>query len=234
MSPSRTFLVSTKTSMGRCLLQSERNASLFVDVLRSCVAAKKFCVHDFVVMPDHIHILLTVGLDMTIERAVQLIKGGYSYRLKKETGYNGDVWQKGFSEVRVQGQRSRQRYREYIAQNPVKAGLMESPHEFPYCFTYLSLQKQQGLKPGTSPALAARLKPGLDTNHSLSNSQQTATFECQHKSQGVNPGLLAFDTDSNYGVTGFGAFFGVDRYPVMLFLSAENTTISYSRWSRPV
>ena len=38
-------------------------------------------------MPNHLHILLTVGRDMTIEKAMQLIKGGFSYRLKKESGY---------------------------------------------------------------------------------------------------------------------------------------------------
>jgi putative transposase len=42
-----------------------------IDVLRSYVAAKKFRLHDFVVMPDHVHVLLTVGADMTIEKAMQ-------------------------------------------------------------------------------------------------------------------------------------------------------------------
>src|SRR5271166_6855343 len=88
VSPVRTFFVTTNTSMGRRLLQSERNATLFIDVLRSYVAARKFQVHDFVVMPDHVHPLLTVGSEMTVERAMQLIKGGYSYRLKKECGYS--------------------------------------------------------------------------------------------------------------------------------------------------
>jgi putative transposase len=72
--PSRTFFVTTKTSMGRALLQSEGNAMLFIEVLRSYVAAKKFKVHDFVVMPDHVHLLLTVGGEMSIEKAVQFIK----------------------------------------------------------------------------------------------------------------------------------------------------------------
>src|ERR1035438_6090308 len=40
---------------GRDLLQSERNAMLMIDVLRSYVAARKFRLHDFVVMPDHLH-----------------------------------------------------------------------------------------------------------------------------------------------------------------------------------
>jgi putative transposase len=101
LSPSRTFFVTTKTSMGRALLQSERNAKLLIDVLRSYVTARKFRLHDFVVMPDHLHLLITVDGDTTIERAMQFIKGGFSYRLKKDFGYVGEVWQRGFSEVRV-------------------------------------------------------------------------------------------------------------------------------------
>jgi putative transposase len=58
LSRSRTFFVTTKTSMGRALLQSERNAMLLIDVLRSNVKGKKFEVHDFVVMPDHLHALI--------------------------------------------------------------------------------------------------------------------------------------------------------------------------------
>ena len=143
---SRTFFVTTKTSMGRALLQSDRNATLFIDVLRSYVATKKFKVHNFVVMPDHVHLLITVSGEMSIERAVQFMKGGFSYRLKKELGYCGEVWQKGFSEVRVNDRESFAKHREYIAQNPVKRGLVSAPEGYPYCFTYLAAQKAAGAK----------------------------------------------------------------------------------------
>jgi putative transposase len=142
------FFVTTKTSMGRRLLQSERNASLFIEVLRTYVATKKFRIHDFVVMPDHVHLLITVDRDMTIERALQFIKGGFSYRLKKETGYSGEVWQRGFSEVRTEDRENFEKHKEYIRQNPVKAGLAGSAEEYPYSFLYLTRKKQQGLKPG--------------------------------------------------------------------------------------
>src|SRR5271157_2896801 len=115
LSPSRTFFVTTKTSMGRASLQSERNAMLFIDVLRSYVGARKFQLHDFVVMPDHAHLLITVRSDMTIERAMQFIKGGFSFRLRKEFGYVREVWQRGFSEVPVDDRQSFLRYRDYIA-----------------------------------------------------------------------------------------------------------------------
>ena len=144
--PSRTFFVTTKTSMGRALLQSERNATLFIDVLRSCVVAGRFKVHDFVVMPDHVHLLITVDGDTSIEKAVQFIKGGFSYRLGKEHGYKGEVWQRGFSEVRVNDRESFLRHREYVAQNPVKRDLVDSAEEFPFCFTFLAARKAAGAK----------------------------------------------------------------------------------------
>jgi putative transposase len=82
----RTFFVSSKTFQGKALLQSERSALLFIDTLRSYVQAGKFTVHDFVVMPDHVHLSITIDNLTSIEKAVQLIKGGYSYRRKKELG----------------------------------------------------------------------------------------------------------------------------------------------------
>src|ERR1700747_3184837 len=87
----RTVFATTKTSQGARWLQSERPAMLLVDVLRSHMTAGKFHIHDFVVLPNHLHVLLTVGQDMTIEKAMQLIKGSFSYRLKKESGYLGEV-----------------------------------------------------------------------------------------------------------------------------------------------
>src|ERR1035437_6404265 len=114
LSPARTFFATTKTSQGCPLLQSERNATLMIDVLRSYVLAGKFRLHDFVVMPDHVHLLMTVGGGMTVERAMQFIKGGFSYRLKKEFGYLGEVWQRGFSETRLENRPSFLEHREYI------------------------------------------------------------------------------------------------------------------------
>ncbi len=137
--------------MGRPLLQSDRNAALFIDVLRSYAAAKKFPVYDFVVMPDHV-LVITVADGMTIEKAMQFVKGGFSYRLKTELGYSGEVWPRGFSEVRVDTCQSFLQHRDYIAQNPVKAGLADSPEAFPHCFSYLAKLKSAGGKARSSAA----------------------------------------------------------------------------------
>jgi len=46
LSSERTFFVTTKMSMGRALLQSERNAILLLDVLRQGMAAQRFGASD--------------------------------------------------------------------------------------------------------------------------------------------------------------------------------------------
>ncbi len=150
ISPARTFFATAKADMGRRLFQSKRNALLLIDVLRTYVSQGRIQLHDFVIMPDHIHLLITVKSGMSIERAMQLVKGGFSYRLKKETGYLGEVWQRGFSEVRVESEESWDQHRRYILENPVKAGLCDSSSQYPFCFTYLVNQKTRGLKPKPS------------------------------------------------------------------------------------
>jgi putative transposase len=77
---------------------------------------------------------------------MQLIKGRFSYRLKKEFGYLGEVWQRGFSEVRVDDMPSFLRSQVYIAENPVKAGFVDIPEQFPYCYTYFAKAKAAGAK----------------------------------------------------------------------------------------
>ena len=76
LNPSRIFFATTKTSMGKRLLQSERNAKLLIDVLRSLVAEHRLKLHDFVIMPDHVHLLIEVCDDMTIEKAMQSSRAG--------------------------------------------------------------------------------------------------------------------------------------------------------------
>ena len=78
----RTFFVTSKSIEGRMILQSDRMAMLLIDTMRSYVQAKKFVIHDFVVMPNHLHVILTVDNLTSIEKAAQLIKGRFSYRAK--------------------------------------------------------------------------------------------------------------------------------------------------------
>jgi putative transposase len=119
----RTFFTSAKTAGELPILQAGRMANLLIDVLRGYTLAGKFKVHDFVVMPDRLHLLFTVNGDMTVEKAMQLVKGNFSFRAKKELAFTREIWQRGFSDVRVTDEDSFRAHREYIWLNPVKAGL---------------------------------------------------------------------------------------------------------------
>jgi putative transposase len=103
-------------------------------------------VHDFVVMPNHVHLLVTVPGNMSLEKAMQLIKGGFSFRANKEIGFRGEIWQRGFSDVRIVDEQSFQNHREYIENNPVKAGLASSPEGYPSRSAYLKKQRRTGAK----------------------------------------------------------------------------------------
>ena len=82
----RTFFVTSSAWSKQRLLKSDRAAGLFLRVLYDYRGQNKFRLHDFVVMPDHFHVLLTVESGMTIERAVRFIKGGFSFGLEKSSG----------------------------------------------------------------------------------------------------------------------------------------------------
>ena len=125
------------------LLQTERMANLSIDVRRVSTRKGKFLVREFVVMRNHFHLLLTVGAAMTIERAVPLIQGNFSFRAERELGFQWEIWQRGFSDVRVTNRASYERYVKYIYDNPVKAGYARSAEEYPYCSAYFRRLKRE-------------------------------------------------------------------------------------------
>jgi len=63
-------------------------------------------------MPDHVHLLLTPAPEISLERAVQFIKGGYSYRLRKVEKIQ--VWQESFTNHRIRDAEDYERHCEYI------------------------------------------------------------------------------------------------------------------------
>jgi len=114
-----------------------------IEVLRSYMRARNFVIHDFVIMPDHLHLLLTVPAETGLEKALQLIKGGFSRRATIELGFRGEIWQRGFSDVRITNDQSFRIHQEYILRNPVKAGLANAEHEYRFGSAYLKKLKQQ-------------------------------------------------------------------------------------------
>jgi putative transposase len=98
-----------------------------VDVLLHYRQQRRYLLHEFVVMTDHFHLLITPT--ESLERAMQLIKGGFSYRVKKELGFTHEIWQPSYYDRRVRDVEEYFGFREYIRQNPVKRRMVERPED---------------------------------------------------------------------------------------------------------
>ena len=88
----RTFFVTSVTWERRPIFRSDRAAFLFLETLFGYRDRGIFRLYEFVVMPDHIHMLLAPRPTVALERAMQFVKGGFSYRLSKTTGSRMEVW----------------------------------------------------------------------------------------------------------------------------------------------
>jgi putative transposase len=128
----RTFFVTATTWGRRPIFRAEPMAQLFIDTLQRYLSQHKFLLHEFVLLPDHFHLLLTPAPDIPLEKAVQLIKGGFSFRVKKELGSSLEVWGTGYTEHRIKGADDYQHHVAYIHENPVRAKLAETASAYPY------------------------------------------------------------------------------------------------------
>jgi putative transposase len=101
----------------------------------------RYLLHEFVVMPDHFHLIVTPAADVSLEKAGQYIKGGFSFRAKRELAFRFLVWQeKSFTNHRIRDAEDYQRHREYIHQNPVKAGLVKIASAYPYSSAFPGME----------------------------------------------------------------------------------------------
>jgi putative transposase len=132
LSPRGTYFVTFSTWQRRRLFVVESYSRLFLKTLYGYRREKRFELHAFVVMPEHVHLLLTPGPEITLERAIQFIKGGYSHALRATFNRPGEVWQRGFTDHRIRDSADFEDHRRYIHENPVRRGLVESSADYRY------------------------------------------------------------------------------------------------------
>jgi len=124
----RTYFITTVTANRRRLFQVEQNAVLLIDVLQGQRAKNRLQLHAFVVMPDHAHLLLTPAPEISLEKAMQYIKGNFSFRLKS----NLDVWERSYDSRRIIDAHDFATRATYIHQNPIRANLTSQPELYPH------------------------------------------------------------------------------------------------------
>jgi putative transposase len=147
---SNTYFVTLSVYQRQSLFQSERVTDLFLSTLFSYRDQNKFLIHEFVVMSNHVHLLITPQSGVTLERTIQFIKGGFSFRAGRELGFKKEIWQRGYVDHRIRNTADYSHHQIYIWSNPVKARLSDKAETF--CFSSASGAFRldippQGLKP---------------------------------------------------------------------------------------
>ena len=91
-----------------------------------------YLLHEFVIMPDHLHLILTPSSTVSLEKAMQFIKGGSSHRIHQHRGQKMEIWQVGFYDSTIRDYNDWQTKVRYIHENPARARLVDKPQEWPY------------------------------------------------------------------------------------------------------
>jgi putative transposase len=128
----RTYFTTFSTAGRRRLFQVEETAALMVETLQVYREKGSFAMHAFVVMPDHVHVLLTPAAAVSLEKAMQLMKGRFSFRLKSKS----DVWERGHFDRRVKGREGYEACVRYIHANPAAAGMVDRGEAYVFSSAY--------------------------------------------------------------------------------------------------
>jgi putative transposase len=131
--PGAAYLVTKDASRPgtRVLIEGEAPGILIDWVL---IAAKRgwFQPQAFVVMPDHYHLVLVLGENLTLQAAIGKVNENVSRLVKRATGLRDSLWQTGFHDHQIRPREDFQEYIDYVHRNPVKEGLVTRPEEWPY------------------------------------------------------------------------------------------------------
>jgi len=130
--PGTSYFVTAKCWQARAVFQVAENVQLLIEVMSRYREKSAYLLHEFVVMPDHFHLLITPGSQTSLEKAIQLIKGSSSYEIHKQRGQKMEIWQQGFYDWTIRDAHDWQTKAEYIALNPVRAGLVHAPADWPF------------------------------------------------------------------------------------------------------
>ncbi len=97
----------------------------------------RYHLHAAVVMPDHVHALLTPNRDANgdtfgLAEIVQSVKSTSAHSVNRALGRTGRVWQPEYVDRLLRSDESVLQKGEYICANPVRAGLVARDDDWPW------------------------------------------------------------------------------------------------------
>ncbi|UCE25278.1 MAG: transposase [Candidatus Zixiibacteriota bacterium] len=120
-------------------------ARKFVRVLRFYEVRSDYVLHAYVIMPEHVHLLMECTCNRGIGAIIRDIKKYFAFIYRKElldivgpeqfmVDGRFRLWQRGFDEVTISSEAQYYVKLKYIVNNPVKRGLSIEPGQYEFCF----------------------------------------------------------------------------------------------------
>jgi putative transposase len=106
------------------------DCDVFLGLLRESAERFALAVHGFVVMPNHYHLLATPADEKSLSSTIQALAGDYCQFFNRRNGRIGTIWNGRFKGLLVMDERYWLTCLRYIEQNPVRAGIVDSPEMY--------------------------------------------------------------------------------------------------------
>lgn len=114
---------------GHAYLKDERLAEMVQETLLRD-DGKKYRLSAWVVMPNHVHLLLTRFESYELSDIMQALKSITAHRANKSLGRSGEFWMQEYFDRYIRNAKHYRKTIEYIENNPVKARLCRRPEEY--------------------------------------------------------------------------------------------------------
>jgi putative transposase len=120
-----------RADAGPLWLREPRVAQCIVATLRAAEAQRLLDLHAYAIMANHVHVLLTPAAP--IARITKRVKGATAHRANRLLGFTGSYfWQDESFDHWIRNPAEWQKIRAYIERNPVAAGLVARPEDWPW------------------------------------------------------------------------------------------------------
>ena len=152
--PQYPYFVTFATYVRRAVFQDTEAGRLFVDELYKLRDELGFLLLSFVVMPDHVHLIIVPAPDVGLAKIMQYVKGRFARLHHARDGGTGSLWQSRYYETTIRDEAALFRRIEYIEGNPVTSGLVSRSEDYPFSSAatgrvdleaYLSPLEQEGV-----------------------------------------------------------------------------------------
>ena len=114
------------------LFEDAGDFEYFKGVLLKVKQEQGFLIHHYCLMRTHVHFLVSIPEISKFSRALQKLKWHYTARFNQRYQRNGPLWRERFRSQLIEDETYLYACGRYIEENPVKAGLVDRPEDWPH------------------------------------------------------------------------------------------------------